>query len=80
MSYSAHHKDFSPDVVAAAAPIVVATADNSPNFWRRIFDALFEPEHRRLQREASQFLAQSGGLLTDNLEREMMQTLIKPGR
>ncbi len=44
-------------------------------FWRRLFDAIVESQQRRAEREIARYLASHGGLLTDDMEREMMRRL-----
>ncbi len=55
---------------AAEAPV----ADRKP-FWRRVFDAMVASQQRRAEREISAYLANRGGLFTDDTEREIMQRL-----
>jgi hypothetical protein len=42
-------------------------------FLRRILDAVIESDQRRADREIAGILANSGGRLTDAMEREMFQ-------
>lgn len=76
MSYAAHRKEFGPDVE------VTPLADNEPaarpSLLRRVVNAFMSARQRRLEREIAEFLSRSGGRLTDNLEREMMQRLSRP--
>lgn len=48
--------------------------------WRRIFDALMTAQQRRADREIARFLASHGGLMTDEMERQMMLRLTGNGR
>jgi len=60
----------------SAAP--AARADERPArkpIWRRLFDALVESQQRRAEREIARYLASRGGLLTDDMEREMLRRL-----
>jgi hypothetical protein len=41
--------------------------------WRRFFDSFVESQQRRADREIARFLANHGGLLTDDMEREIMR-------
>jgi hypothetical protein len=43
--------------------------------WRRLFNALMEAQQRRAEREIARYLTTRGGLLTDDMEREMMLRL-----
>ena len=49
-------------------------------FWRRIFDRLIEGQQRRADREIARFLESHGGLLTDEMEREIMRRLTRNSR
>jgi hypothetical protein len=62
---------------SAAAPAVEPARKS---IWRRMFDGLVEAQQRRADREIARFLASHGGLLTDEMEREMMQRLIRNKR
>ena len=46
-------------------------------FLRRIFEAVQRSRARRANREIAHHLLQSGGRLTDAVEREMMQQLTR---
>jgi hypothetical protein len=59
--------------VASVAPALEQPLRKS--FWRRLFDALMESQQRRAEREIARYLASHGGLLTDDMEREMMRRL-----
>jgi hypothetical protein len=59
--------------LAHAAP-AVGTPLRKP-FWRRLFNALMEAQQRRAEHEIARYLAIRGGLLTDDMEREMMRRL-----
>ena len=41
------------------------------NFLRRIFAAFERSQQRRLEREAGRFIAEHGGRVTDDLERQL---------
>ena len=43
--------------------------------WRRFFDAIVEGQQRRADREIARFLETHGGLLTDDMERQIMANL-----
>ncbi len=79
MSYAAHRRDFAPYVDVARPAQRVAVPARRPSLLQRIAAAIFQSEARRIEREAAQFLARSGGHLTDNLEREMMAHLTSSG-
>ncbi len=44
-------------------------------FWHRVFERIVKAQERRAEREIARYLESHGGLLTDNMEREMMQRL-----
>ena len=66
------------DTATVAAPAHDAPARKP--IWRRMFDALVETQQRRAEREIARYLATHGGLLTDDMEREMMRRLTGSGR
>lgn len=58
------------------APTAADAAKGAPKSrWRRLFDAFVESRQRRADREIARFLASHGGLLTDEMEREIMRRL-----
>ncbi len=50
------------------------------SFWRRVFDRLVETQQRRADREIARFLESHGGLLTDDMERQIMENLTRRNR
>lgn len=48
--------------------------------WRRIVNAFIESQERRADREIARMLARHGGLLTDEMEREIMNRVVRNGR
>ena len=50
------------------------------SFWRRVHEAVMASQQRRADREIAAFLHRHGGLLTDDMEREIMQRLAGGGR
>jgi len=50
------------------------------SFWRRLGNALIESQQRRADREIARFLASRGGLLTDEVEREIMRRVTRSDR
>ena len=83
MSYLAHQKDFGPHVcstrAAPAVPVIIRAATGWRHAVRRLLGRIFEPRHEQFDREIGEFIARSGGSLTDNLERELMQHVIRSG-
>ena len=53
------------------------TIERKVGILRRIFDAIIESRQKQVDRSIARFLAQSGGRLTDDMEREMMERLFK---
>jgi hypothetical protein len=41
--------------------------------WRRMADAMIAGQQRRAEREIARYLANRGGLFTDDMEREIMR-------
>jgi len=66
------HRDMAPAGQVEAAP--------RRGFWSRVFDAISQTQQRRAEREIARFLANHGGLLTDDMERELMQRLTGQGK
>jgi hypothetical protein len=60
--------------VDRTAPVPNGVGARLNRLARRLTDALVEAQRRRdVDREIARLLAQSGGRLTDSLEREIMQ-------
>lgn len=59
-----------------------AEVDKAPpkSFWKRWLDRMIESRQRQAEREIARFLANHGGLLTDDMEREMMRRMSQNGR
>ncbi len=74
MTYAAHHSDFAPCFHDKAHPKRDAVAKKT-GVLRRIIDAVLESRQRQADREIARFIARSGGRLTDDLERRLMQHL-----
>jgi hypothetical protein len=66
------HRDMAPAGQTEAVP--------RRGFWSRVFDAISRAQERRAEREIARFLANHGGLLTDDMERELMQRLSGQGK
>jgi len=73
MTYAAHHGEFSHYAVDKGAP--EHGAANGAGLLRRVFEAVFDSRQRHADREIAGFIARSGGRLTDDIERRMMQRL-----
>jgi hypothetical protein len=66
------HRDLTTAEEASAAP--------RRGFWRRVFDGIALAQQRRAEREIARYLASHGGLLTDGMERELMQRMTGNGK
>jgi hypothetical protein len=74
MSFAAHHREFT----AFVAVHPEREAPKKPGILRRIFDAFMQSRQRNIDRQIARFLAaRSGGTLTDDLEREISQRLLR---
>jgi hypothetical protein len=56
------------------------TVPNKNGLLRRIFNAFMESRQRQVDRDIARFIARSGGRLTDDMERQMMQRLLTGSR
>jgi len=56
-----------------AAPVAAGIGAKLAGLARRLSDALDAGRRSELEREIARLLAQSGGRLTDSVEREIMQ-------
>lgn len=57
-----------------------AEAGPRKSFFRRVFDRLVESQQRRADREIARFLETHGGVLTDDMERQIMESLSRRSR
>jgi hypothetical protein len=62
----------------APAAISSQPAAKRRSFWRAVFDAVFDANERNAQREVERFVARRGKL-TDSMERDIAERLIRPG-
>lgn len=67
-----HDRDF------AALPATRPTKSNQP-FWRAIADAVRLSRQRVVERRIALYIEQSGGRLTDQMEREISNRLQQRG-
>jgi hypothetical protein len=44
-------------------------------FWHRVYEGLLAAQQRRADREIAAYIERHGGLLTDDMERQIMQRL-----
>jgi hypothetical protein len=61
------------DTLGAPAAETVPSVRKST--WRRIIDAISVAQQRRADREIALYLANHGGVFTDDMEREVMRRL-----
>jgi hypothetical protein len=72
MTYAVYHKTFATWFGRKAFTMNNAVA-REDGILLRILDAIFEAHDMQADREIVPFVAQSGGALTDGIEREIMQ-------
>jgi hypothetical protein len=78
MTYAPRLNEFVPYLDAKAAT-VTAPAPAAPRrrgFLHRLLDAVFASAERQAERDVAEYLARSGGRLTDSIEREMTDRII----
>ena len=71
MSYIAP-RPFCPRAVVPRAEASARSAATA-GFWRRLYDAIMAARQRQAERHIARLLENSGGLLTDDIEREIMR-------
>ena len=75
MAYVAHHEDF--PAAASYRPLPLSQpARPRRGFWRTLYDAIMQAHQRDAQRTVEEFVARRGKL-TDSIEREIADRLIK---
>ncbi len=71
MTYAANYGDFGSYLNKDSAK---SSPDaNKLGILRRIFGAIFETRQEQMEREVARFVARSGGRITDDIERKIMQ-------
>jgi hypothetical protein len=75
MTHAALHGHFIPYFPDKASPNSHAAAKTPGVLWR-IFDAIVESRQKSVDREIARLLARSGGRMTDDIERQMTQSLL----
>src|SRR5260221_8615446 len=76
MTYAAHRGHFAPYFTHTPSPSRDAIAKKPGVLWR-IFDAIVESRQKSADREIALRLARSGGRITDSIERDITQSLLK---
>ena len=64
----------------AGADVGAAAKPEHKGFWRRVYEGLLASRQRRADREIAAYIDRHGGLLTDDMERQIMQRLAGAGR
>jgi hypothetical protein len=77
MAYAAHYRDLVPCFRDNAATTRRDAVASKVGILRRIFDAIIESRQKQADRDIARFLARSGGRLTDDMERQMTQRLLR---
>ena len=72
MSYVAHQRELMPCFGEKSSAVV-----NRPGQLRRMLNTMLEWRQNQADRDMARFIARSGGRLTDEIEREMTQSLFK---
>lgn len=75
MTYAAHHSHFTPYFADKASPKSNFVTKKPGVLWR-IFDAIVDSRQKQADREIARRLTRSGGRITDDIEREMTQSLM----
>lgn len=65
---------YTTDALAPAATTAKPAAARK-SFWRSLYDSLIASRQRRAEREIAAYISGHGGLLTDDMEREIMRRL-----
>ncbi len=63
------------DKIIAEAQKAKAEKAERPGFWHRVFERMVAAQQRRAEREIAAYLGSRGGLLTDDMEREISERL-----
>ena len=71
MAYATDHLEFN----AYYAPAGRTAA--APGLLRRIYDAIHASRQRQADRDVAAYIQRSGGHLTDNVERELMERVTR---
>ena len=76
MTYVANYRDFGSYFRHKDKDCTKSGPDaNKTGILRRIFGAIFETRQDQIEREVARFVARSGGRITDDIERQIMQRL-----
>jgi hypothetical protein len=75
MSYAAHRKDFR-SFVNHKANLKSETVAKTAGVLRRLVDGFLGWRQKEVDRQMAHFLARSGGMFTDEIERDMTDRLL----
>ena len=64
----------------AGADVGAAAKPERKGFWRGLYEGVVASRQRRADREIAAYIERHGGLLTDDMERQIMQRLAGAGR
>ena len=78
MEYTIHCGDFAA-CSDRMAPVANGIGAKLARLTRRLIDALVAPGQREVDREIARLLANSGGRITDSMEREIMRKALGSG-
>jgi len=78
MEYTIHCGDFAA-CSDRMAPVANGIGAKLARLARRLTDALVAPGQREVDREIARLLANSGGRITDSMEREIMRKALGSG-
>ncbi|MGE0566034.1 MAG: hypothetical protein AB7O50_16155 [Pseudolabrys sp.] len=67
---------FVTDAVSSPAAVVAHTK-RRPGFFTRVLYAMMEARQKQAEREIAQYLALTGGKLTDDAEREIERRILR---
>ena len=72
MTYAANYRDFG-SYSRDKGSTKSSPDAKKPGILRRIFGVIFETRQEQIEREVARFVARSGGRITDDIERQIMQ-------
>jgi tryptophan 2,3-dioxygenase len=76
MIYAANYRDFG-SYLGDKDSTKSSPDAKKPGILRRIFGAIFETRQEQIEREVARFVARSGGRITDDIERKIMQHFLE---
>lgn len=64
----------SPEIAARSAP-----TQSAKSFWTKLYERMIAAQQERAERSVANYLASHGGMITDDIEREIMARLSANG-